>query len=537
MSLSTTELLSFYSIAGTFEHRRIEIRSPLFDHLANSLRALCRGLSDTEDPISSDLLLSMRKKLFELLTVPVTFDDSVPKLLMRFNQSHDIESRWGENIAQHHKEAFLAARELTNLHNPLRSKLAEVLKELCEHQKRVCVYCSKCDKPLFESLFSREESELLDELIFVHSVAQYRKLTLCDTLVKVGPLRANGWGSCPDAVISAPRFETLAQLVWHRSQDEEDFGYDPIVSAFPNAKGKHLASHLAKNSSCFLSVKWQIHRTEFSDTTVGRAVVTNGDDDFELLSGFRHRQNYEDASLVQVSNDKGMLFPVRSRVLVFDLKSSVAEYQRPGDVLPFEMLLVRADLTDYTTSETSVQDGQYSSFWKQQLKDEYRCNPRSLLTNLAENGLRLRNLRSAIERWCEESSTVIHAPKTVEHFRILITTLGIDFENSYDHDNSQASWWQYAWNEVRKSRGEAIHSGFEEQHLIEQEQMRVLLDLAPRIEDQAERRQFSFGIPAGYRISGALKFHTILSVEGGFSAPQDVLRQTLNLERIKRWRV
>jgi len=45
----------------------------------------------------------------------------------------------------------------------------------------------------------------------------------------VGPLRSKGWGSAPDAILSAPRFARLIQIVWSGCGDEEDFGYDPVA--------------------------------------------------------------------------------------------------------------------------------------------------------------------------------------------------------------------------------------------------------------------------------------------------------------------
>ena len=55
----------------------------------------------------------------------------------------------------------------------------------------------------------------------------YREVEPFDVLVKVGPLRSKGWGSAPDATLSAPRFAKMVQIVWSGCGDEDDFGYDP----------------------------------------------------------------------------------------------------------------------------------------------------------------------------------------------------------------------------------------------------------------------------------------------------------------------
>jgi len=61
-----------------------------------------------------------------------------------------------------------------------------------------------------------------------------------EVLIKMGPLRSKGWGSAPDAIVSAPRFGTLVQIVWAGCADEDDFGYDPVAARVGNVVAPSL---------------------------------------------------------------------------------------------------------------------------------------------------------------------------------------------------------------------------------------------------------------------------------------------------------
>ena len=84
--------------------------------------------------------------------------------------------------------------------------------------------------------------------------------------MKVGPLRARGWRSAPDAIVTAPRFRTLAQLVWSGSIDDSDFGYDPVLPASkPCAPNKTPNFQSASAEHGFL--KWATHVIRFGEDT------------------------------------------------------------------------------------------------------------------------------------------------------------------------------------------------------------------------------------------------------------------------------
>ena len=70
--------------------------------------------------------------------------------------------------------------------------------------------------------------------MYLHTLKDYKVSEIHDTLIKVGPLRSFGWGSVPDAILSAPHYSTMLHFIWSGSRDEDSFGFDPIAAETNN---------------------------------------------------------------------------------------------------------------------------------------------------------------------------------------------------------------------------------------------------------------------------------------------------------------
>src|SRR5262249_33426726 len=115
--------------------------------------------------------------------------------------------------------------------NPARARLRAVIRELRGQRQIFKIYCHRRAQQYFESIPIPPDDPPISENAFLHSLLEYRDAPPFDALVKFGPLRARGWGSAPDAVLNAPRFGTLVQIVWSGSNDDSDFGFDPVLPA------------------------------------------------------------------------------------------------------------------------------------------------------------------------------------------------------------------------------------------------------------------------------------------------------------------
>jgi hypothetical protein len=101
-----------------------------------------------------------------------------------------------------------------------------------------------------------------------------------------------------------------------------------------------------------------------------------------------------------------------------------------------------------------------------------------------------------------------------------------------------APFWELAWNEVRRSRGEAIQAGFLEQEIVSEQLLKVLRGLLPQIRENASANEgFSLNLPSGNEIKGGFLFFKVCGIEEGFRAPETELKVIRELNVIDQWRV
>ena len=161
------------------------------------------------------------------------------------------------------------------------------------------------------------------------------------------------------------------------------------------------------------------------------------------------------------------------------------EQRVPGETLHKGMFLIRPSLEDVDLGGVTARHGSYSQVWKGRLRSNFISDPLGLYYRLSEAGLNLIHLYSAIEHWCEPPTSVIHAPQKSRHFQILIEVLDLDENRVVVHGHGSSPWWQLAWAEIQRSRGQAIQSGFLEKEIIEEELVTILRGLLPQIRKEA----------------------------------------------------
>jgi hypothetical protein len=161
-----------------------------------------------------------------------------------------------------------------------------------------------------------------------------------------------------------------------------------------------------------------------------------------------------------------------------------------------------------------------------------------LIHDLDEAGLDLTWLGPALHNWAKPPTTVIHAPQQKRHFEILMRVLKADFASVAPARFRDEPLWQFAWQEVCHSRGEAIHAGFVN-HAQEEESLReVLVSMVSDIRGLAAAgTSFTLALPGGRAVSGTALFHRVVAIEDGFRAPDQSMRVVRHLNEIEKWRV
>jgi hypothetical protein len=537
MPVAASQILNFIAECETFTVERYEVASPMFGMLRQSLRKIVLKLLDSDEAEALVISARLRGLLSEWLTVPVTFDRSMADAVRElFGGVHTVRSRWGADILALYETALRAAESLTSVENPVRARLREVIWELRSQGRSFKIYCHRRARPYFESLLASLGDLPLSESTFLHTVRDYRETEPFDVVIKIGPLRSRGWGSAPDALLTAPRFNTLVLIIWSGCGDEPGFGYDPS-SAITDPSD---AASVAAEKTVHGTLTWTERLTRTGDSSASMPGYIGEADELQIFRETQQRGQTRSAKLVQVDAKHGILFSPYSQVLSFDPTEGSREpiaYRTPGETLLEGMFVLMPLLDDVDLGRVQAGHGDYSRIWKAKLEQEWRADGSGLIERLRAAGLDLVHLASAITHWCRSPGTVIHAPQQIKHFEILIRVLGIDRDTVNGPRETGAPWWKNAWHEIRRSRGEAIQAGVLEHEIVEEQLLVMIRSILPHIGDEAHaNRAFDLTIPAGSGMTGRLSFFPVCGIEEGFSVPENQLRIVHDLKTVDQWR-
>ncbi|HEY4248174.1 MAG TPA: hypothetical protein VGM64_15090 [Lacunisphaera sp.] len=493
-----------------------------------------REIGDRDADEAADRL---RNLLSEWLTVPAPFDGAALGSLRNFGSPVEVGVRWGLDIRTNYEIALRGALDLQEVENPARTCVRNKIRDLRKTGQAFKIYCHRTTRPHFDSLLAPDDQPLAPEN-FLHSVREYRDSEIFDTMIKVGPLRSWGWGSAPDAIRSAPRFATLAQIVWAGCGDEPGFGYDPVA---PSADaGDTKAGPVNHDEALVSRVSWTPHVTRFGADSATHADDFPVEDDFQIFGSLNTPGEKRRAILVRIGTNHGILYPARAQIFSFDPepRSRAPIWRRQlGESLLEGMFVIRQRLDDIFFGGQKVEHDHYSQIWKSRLREEIQNNPDALVRRLRASGINLASLTAVIHNWCLTPTTVIHAPHSSKHFEILIGILGVGSGGSDGRQPLSPPWWQRAWSEIRHSRGDAIQAGIQEHEIIDDQLLVLLFDLLPRMRELAVTRdEFSVALPADNSVHGTALFNKVVAVEDGFLAPDTELKVVMDLNAIEQWR-
>lgn len=479
----------------------------------------------------------LRALLSRWLTTPVEFDRGLLESLETIGVGARLEARWGERIGAAYKAACGAVRELAGTPNPLREKLKELVDGIVRGREDLRIYCHPSAVTEFQFLIGESRRTLPECEIFLTTQCEYRDSDIFDVLVKVGPLRSRGWGAVPDAVLTAPRFSKLVQIVWSGCQDEPYFGYDPVNLA----EETELINGLHRTGG-IRAMSW---KTTISQT--GSDFLAPGlnpdEDDFQILSELGRSGERRRCVLVHFREQQGVLYSPRADVLSFDPFADAdhsIDFRTSVDGLSGGMFVIEEHFHDSGAAGGHAEEGEYGRIWKQSLLDKLLFDNAfsldklvfddvfSFITKLRKDGIDLLRIDQSIWHWSKPATSVVHAPQQRKHFEILIRNLDIDCSET---------WIAAAWHEVIKTRGKAIQTGMQEHRVAYERLMEFLNTRLPELHSEAKNNYtFNVSIPSLDDMSGMIVFHKIVAIEEGFLAPDCNLGKIYNLEEIEQWR-
>jgi hypothetical protein len=529
-AVTTTELFDSLERQQHRQFLRFEINCATFNRLRRGVRELSGGLKDGD---STDQTLSetLTALLCSWLTTPVPFP-AIHEELRAVLPAPDISrSRWSRSLSATYMEVLAAAQELASTFNPLPDSLRRCWEAAKASGQNSKIYCHRKAQDLFIQVLQQDGLRLSDDT-FIHSPARYKQSELFDCLIKVGPLRAFGWGSVPDALFTAPRFNSLHVFAWKGCEDDSGFGYDPAAGPISTAPATNREA-----VNCYSPISW---------VSTKRSIGTDDDilnfrlsDELGDYRASRPEDARRSTTLVSIESSQGLLYPRHSKALSFDSSPIAAEpvdLRVPGEALCEGMFIIEPVISEVDLGSVAVVNTKYSQKWKAKLARMNEEDSFGLFFKLSDAGIDLGNLASAIDNWCRPPSTVIHAPRETKHFEILIKAIGMNDTEVLSDKGKPLPFWRVAWDEIKRSRGRAIQAGFDENEIVAEELRDILRRQISDLRARAnERVRFDVLLPADTGIRGHCTFHPIFKIEEGFRAPQSAIRVILPLEDFEQW--
>lgn len=532
-AVSISRLFDFLAQNELYLLDKYEVCSTKFNVLRRSLRlmiTLLREEGDEEGCLLSDRL---RTLLSRWLTTPIEFDDSILESLEAIGLGAGFETRWGSRIEVAYGTACTAAQELVGSSNPLRNRLEEIIEELFREATDFRIYCHHSALNDFQSLHGVADRALSESEIFLHTLREYRNSNTFDVLVKIGPLRSRGSGAVPDAVLTAPRFNRLVQIVWTGCKDEPDFGYDPV-----NVSEKTEGAIGSDPTGAACGMSWKTTTTQTGDDPSATDLGPD-EDDFRILSELGRSVDKRRCVLVQFGDRQAVLYPPRAEVLSFDPAADddhFVDFRLPVDGLSEGMFVIDVIFHESGTGGVHAEEGKYSRIWKQRLIDKMLFDSK-FEAKLRADGIDLIHLEQSLSHWSKPATSVVHAPQGRKHFEILIRNLEIDYSKYTSDFSKKIPWVMAAWHEVTKSRGVAIQTGMNEQRAADDLVVEIIeTRLDDIIQQAANNDNFHLTVPSDDDLPGIIAFHKIVAIEEGFLAPDGNLRTISDLEDIEQWR-
>lgn len=518
--MGATAIFEHCARVPTPTHEAFSFSHEPFRHLRACMRGVARALGD--DMELDDLRYGLRSSVSAWLTTPVRFADLEDDSIRALGSPTEVRVRYGVEVERLCEDALDAVADVQRFDNPLRSSVGEWLGLHESTAGALVVFCHRKSREEFERV-ALEAGRALGPGQFVHSWSDYAALEPTNTLLKVGPLRSRGWGCAPHCIVSAPRYETLLQFVWEGCEDEPHFG-----QRLDRSVGRS-----ARKVTTFQSPDRLAPRT--ASTAERRGSLGTPHDD--LAYNEETTAVLRSAILLHLDGGLATLVARRSQLAVAyrDEETIHVEQVVPAEGLPPGAVLVRPRVADMDLGGNLARDGHLAETWRLALQEQLRKDPRVFIQRLRLAGLRHKHLESAVRRWAEPASTVIHAPKRFGDFQTLLGELGL--RSGSAPGNARLFWPEAAWREVRHSRGEAVQAGIEEHSIVTDELLKLVGSLLAELDDASRwRESLSLTLPPTSSFSGEIILHPILGVEEGFRVPADMLGVILASDEVDEWR-
>jgi hypothetical protein len=495
---------------------RHEFEDPTFEDFRAALRELVKLLG--ADSNWADVAEPLRHLLMSALTRPQRYLEMDVDALRALRDPQAVSERWGRDAQCVYLRAAAAYERLALSENPLRLFLEAELNRLVAVGRRVRIHCPRRDVKAYQDLASMRAPDD-GRLGFIHSARDYREADPFDVLIKVGPLKAEGYSSLPPGVLTAPRFDRVLQFVWGGLRDDPGVWIDPVLAA-------------TSSKQCL--PRWRTLEVIHGDRTPTE-LPGDGRDDLVLVDR-RAVGDRIQAVRIELSQGCALLRPPRAQLFVIDRADGTPARVEARIAAEYGYVaLPRLNDAEFVVAQAAR--GHYAPLWKSRLGSLSKSARRTLIQELRLAGVDLVGLPACLREWARSATSVIHAPMKAAHFQALIRCLGIEHDSVTYPRPPATQWWRLAWREVKHSRSAAIDAGLHEHELLADEILTALEEAQSMLRSRvASGSMFTLRLPEERGLDGVIDCYPVEYVEFGYRAPDPVVRSVLSSSQADEWR-
>lgn len=486
--------------------------------------------SDERQNAIADRIWSIISKL---LTSALAFETILPEATEQiFISPKTVKENWGHEIWANYERAVFIAYSLVGVPNPIFQELLSCIKFLISNRQSFKIIYPK---QWIEELSQKLKAEGIDisQINIISSVPDYRDCEYVDTIIKIGPMRKQGWARTPDSLLTSPKCKTIVQITWEKTPDESSHGYDPIVPVSRLQLGR-IKSKIVdwEIDTQTVAINWNIPIPP--PTIEGSGIILS--DELTTLSVLS--KEIRSAVLLSLDAFYGILCAPAGKMIVFNPGQNIdacCDVKSASSVEPGSFIAIVGDYTKDSDVDGCIGLDNYSRTWKVKLEKEIELAPIAFIQNLEQHGLDLSELRSAIRHWIQPTSTVIHAPQRSSHFEIICKVMGLT--QIVNFRGKQMPFWRAAWSEITISRGEAIQAGMQNSERMETVVLEGLRTQNEILNQEISEKskiivKITSGEDGGYL---PVTLYKVLEIESGYRAPDCELRKILQLDYIQQW--
>lgn len=501
----------------TFQHHRTIIKCEMFSHIRSYIRSLYESLSSADFDRADEIKIYLLK----LLSSPSNIDSNF-LIECGLSDAQGVSQLYGKDIATTIQALRINLDEVDKIENPIKAELARFFKEnpiRCT-LSAVKIWCHKNENELYRDVL--EQAGLDYEKSFINSEAQYKESDIFDVLIKVGPLRSFGWSKTPKLLVLSPKYESLYQIMWDGSRNENGF---------------FEFGGLSVNQKSLFDVKNEVNVTI---PILPRAAFIGAgeEDDFEFFLRIKPAINYSNrVVLVQINDEDGVFLLPRKKLHSFKRSplSKVRFTEKSADEIEDgEFIIIHNADADFGTAEINIDNYPLAKIWKSSLKQAY-VRRESLIARMINSGIEMQDYDRAIKAWIDPTGTVIHAPLKESYFKLLISKVLMPPE--FDTSSQKGVSIKKAWSEIQHSRVKASLNGRIENEIVDEQVISELKKNGMLINDLSSGgNYFSFGMPPESGLTGSVSFYPVVSVSDNFTAPDEMLGAISKLSTLEKYR-